>query len=125
MVRMGLSPSFGTQRRILESPNNPSMQIVKKDLRQESLRLKAEQAQQPQGYLAVNSTSEDSRRRKREKVWCEHCSISVTTRNPQSCYNKPKNPGPRWHRARFDNVPSPKENSETFSQEGQTNNEGV
>ena len=44
-----------------------SMDIIKKDLRQEALRLKAEQAQQPQGSLAINLTREDSRRRKREK----------------------------------------------------------
>ena len=55
MTRMGLSPSLGTQRRILDSRNNLSMEIVKKDLWQEILRLKAQQAQQPQGYLAVNS----------------------------------------------------------------------
>jgi len=45
------------------------MEIIKKDLRQEALRLKAEQARQPQGHLAVNLTREDSHRRKREKVW--------------------------------------------------------
>jgi len=41
MTRMGLSPSLGTQRRILDSRNNLSMEIVKKDLWQEILRLKA------------------------------------------------------------------------------------
>jgi len=125
MVRMGLSPSFGTQRRILESPNNPSMQIVKKDLRQESLRLKAEQAQQPQGHLVVNLTSEDIRRRKREKVWCEHYSRFVRTHTPQNSWNKPKNPDLRGHRSGWDNVPSAKENSETCAQERQTNNVGM
>ena len=44
------------------------MDIIKKDLRQEALRLKAVQAQQPQGPLAINLTSEDSRRRKRERL---------------------------------------------------------
>ena len=72
MTLMGLPPSFGTQRRILESRKDLSMDIIKKDLRQEALRLKAEQAQQPQGPLAINLTREDSRRRKREKVWYEH-----------------------------------------------------
>ena len=75
------------------------MDIIKKDLRQEALRLKAEQAQQLQGPLAINLTREDSRRRKREKVWCEHCSRFVTTHTPQSCWNKPGNPGLRRHRA--------------------------
>jgi len=89
MTLMGLPPSFGTQRRILESRKDLSMEIIKKDLRQKALRLKAEQAQQPQGHLAVNLTREDSRRRKREKVWCEHCSRFVTTHTPQSCWNKP------------------------------------
>jgi hypothetical protein len=69
MTLMGLPPSFGTKRRILESRKDLSMDIVKKDLRQEALRLKAEQAQQLQGHLAVNLTREDSRRRKQEKVW--------------------------------------------------------
>ena len=78
MTLMGLPPSFGTQRRILESRKDLSMDIIKKDLLQEALRLKAEQAQQPQGPLAINLTREDSRRRKREKVWCEHCSRFVT-----------------------------------------------
>jgi len=32
------------------------MEIIKKDMRKEALRRKAEQAQQPQGYLAVNLT---------------------------------------------------------------------
>jgi len=101
------------------------MKIVKKNLRQEALRLKADQAQQPRGHLTVNLPREDSRRRKREKVWCEHCSRFVTTHTPQTCWNKPGNPDPRQHRARFDNVPSAKENSETFAQERQTNNEGM
>jgi hypothetical protein len=68
MTLMGLPPSFGTQRRILESRKDLSMEIIKKDLRQEASRLKSQQAQQPQGHLVVNLTREDSRRRKREKV---------------------------------------------------------
>ena len=68
MTLMGLLPSFGSQIRLLESRKDLSMDIIKKDLRQEALRLKAEQAQQPQGALAINLTREDSRRRKREKV---------------------------------------------------------
>jgi len=43
------------------------MEIFKKDLRQEALRLKAEQTQQLQGNLAINVTREDRRRRRREK----------------------------------------------------------
>jgi hypothetical protein len=43
------------------------MEINKKDLRQEALRLKAEQAQQPQGHLAVNLTKEDRRRPNEKK----------------------------------------------------------
>jgi hypothetical protein len=70
MTLMGLPLFFGTQRRILESRKDISMEIIKKDLWQEALRLKAEQAQQPQGHLSVNLTREDSRPRKREKVWC-------------------------------------------------------
>jgi len=35
MTLMGLPPSFGTQRRILESRKDLSMDIIKKDLRQE------------------------------------------------------------------------------------------
>jgi hypothetical protein len=101
------------------------MEIIKKDLRGEALRLKAEQAQQPQGHVAVNLTREDSRRGKREKVWCELCSRFVTTHTPQSCWNKPGNPDSRRHRACFDKVSSAKENSETFAQERQTNNEGM
>ena len=46
-----------------------TLEIIKKDLRPEALRLKAEQAQQPQGHVALNLTREDSRRRKQEKVW--------------------------------------------------------
>ena len=61
MTLMGLPPFFGTQIRILESRKDLSMEIIKKDLRQEALRVKAEQAQQPQGHLAVNLTREDSR----------------------------------------------------------------
>jgi hypothetical protein len=83
MTLMGLRPSFGTQGRILESRKDLSMEIVKKNLRQEALRLmeivkknlrqealrlKAEQVQQPQGHVAVNLTRENSRRREREKV---------------------------------------------------------
>jgi hypothetical protein len=67
MTLMGLPPYFETEGRILESRKDLSMEIIKKDLRQEALRLKDEQAQQPQGHLAVNLTREDSRRRKREK----------------------------------------------------------
>ena len=52
MTLIGLPPSFGTQKRILES-----------------LRLNAEQVQQVQGHLVVNLVREDSRRRKRKKVW--------------------------------------------------------
>jgi hypothetical protein len=44
MTIMCLLPSFGTQRRILESRKDLSMEMIKKDLRQEALRLKAEQA---------------------------------------------------------------------------------
>jgi len=47
MTLMGLPPSFETQRRILESRKDLPMEIFKKELRRESLRLKAEQAQQP------------------------------------------------------------------------------
>jgi hypothetical protein len=61
MTLMGLPPSFGTQRRILESRKDLSMEIIKKDLQQEALRLKTEQSQQPQGHVAVNLTREDSR----------------------------------------------------------------
>jgi hypothetical protein len=43
MTLMGLPPSFGTQRRILKSRKDLSMDIIKKDLRQEALRLKTEQ----------------------------------------------------------------------------------
>jgi hypothetical protein len=57
------------------------MEIIKKDLRQEALRLKAEQAQQSQEHLAVNLTRQDSRRRKGQKVWCKHCSSFVRTHN--------------------------------------------
>jgi hypothetical protein len=56
MTLMGLRPSFWTQRKTLESRKHLSMEIIKKDLRQETSRLKAEQAQQPQGHLAVNFT---------------------------------------------------------------------
>jgi hypothetical protein len=49
MTLMGLPPSFGTQRRILESRKDLSMEIIKKNLRQEALRFQAQQAQQPQG----------------------------------------------------------------------------
>jgi len=62
---MGLPPSFGTQRRILESRKDLSMDIIKKDhVRQEALRLKAEQDQQLQERLAAYLTREESRRRK-------------------------------------------------------------
>jgi hypothetical protein len=81
------------------------MEIIKKDLRQEVLRLKAQQAEQPQGHVAVNLTREDSRRRKRGKIWRDHCSRFVTTHTPQTCWNKPGNHDPRRHRPRFDNVP--------------------
>jgi len=101
------------------------MEIIKKVLRQEASRLKAKQAQQPQGHVAVNLTRECTRRRKREKVWCEHCSRFVTIHTPQGCWKKPGNPDLRRHRARFDNVPSSKENSETFAQEQQTNTKGM
>jgi hypothetical protein len=36
MTLMGLPPSFGTQRRICESRKDLSMDIIKKDLRQEA-----------------------------------------------------------------------------------------
>jgi hypothetical protein len=101
------------------------MEIIKKDLWQQALRIQAEQAQQPQGHLVVNLTKEDSRRRKREKVWCEHCSRFVTTHTAHSCWNKPGNPDPRRDRARLDNVPSSKEDSESCAQERQTNNESM
>jgi hypothetical protein len=77
MTLMSL-PSFGTQRRILESRKDLSIKIIKKDLRQEALRFKTVQAQQPQAHLVVNLTREDSRRRKREKVWFEHWLRFVT-----------------------------------------------
>ena len=44
MTLMGLPPSFGNQRRILESQKNFPMEIIRKDLRQEALRLKTEEA---------------------------------------------------------------------------------
>jgi hypothetical protein len=44
MTLMGLPPSFGTQRSILESRKGLSIKIVKTDLRKEALGLKAEQA---------------------------------------------------------------------------------
>jgi len=56
MTFIGLPPSFGTQRRILKSRKELSMEIINKNLRQEALRLKAEQAHQPRGHLAVNLT---------------------------------------------------------------------
>jgi len=49
----------------------------------------------------------------------------VTTHIPQSCWDKSGNPDSRWHRACFDNVLLAKENSETFAQERQRNNEGL
>jgi hypothetical protein len=101
------------------------LEIIKTDLRQETLSLKAEQAQQIQGHFAVNLARKDSRRCKRGKVWCEHCSRFVTTHTPQSCWSKPGNPDPRRNRAGFDNVASAKENSEAFAQERQTHNEGM
>jgi len=44
MTLMGLPPSFGNQRRILESQKNFPMEIIRKNLRQEALRLKTEEA---------------------------------------------------------------------------------
>ena len=79
MTLMGLPLSLEIQRRILESRKVLSMEIIKRDLRQEALRLKADQAQQTQGPLPINLTREDSRQRKREKVLCELCSRFVTT----------------------------------------------
>ena len=61
MTLMGLTPCFGTQRRILESDKDLSIDILKKDLLQEVFRFKIEQAQQPQGHLSSNLTREDSR----------------------------------------------------------------
>ena len=87
MTLMGLFPSFEAQRRILESWKDLSMEIIKIYLLQEALRLRAEQAQRPQENLAVNLTWEYSRQRKREKVWCEHCSRFETTHTPQSCWD--------------------------------------
>jgi hypothetical protein len=95
------------------------MEIIKKDLRQEAFRLKVEQAQQPQGHLVVILTREDSRKL---SSGYPHCSTFVTTHTFQSCWNKPGNPDPRQSCARFDNVPSWKENSEIFAPERQTNN---
>jgi len=43
----------------------------------------------------------------------------------KSCWNEPGNPDSRRHRTRLDNVPSAKENPESFAQERQTNNEGM
>jgi hypothetical protein len=102
---MSLPLSFGTQGRILESRKDLSKDIIKKTQRREALRLKAEKAQQPEGYLAV-----------------EHCSRFVTAHTFQNCWNPPRNPNPRRSRARFDNAPSVRENSETFTQDRQTNN---
>jgi hypothetical protein len=44
MALMGLPSFFGTQRRILESRKDLPMEIIKRDMGQEALRLKAEQA---------------------------------------------------------------------------------
>jgi len=65
MTLMGLPPSFGPKKNSGIS-KDLAMEIIKKDLQQEALRLKAEQAQQPQGHLVFNLTREDSRRSKRE-----------------------------------------------------------
>jgi len=41
----------------------------------------------------------------------------MTTQTPQSWWNKPGNLDFRWLRSQFDNTPSAKEDSETFTQE--------
>jgi len=55
----GSSSIFRDPRRILESRKDLSMMVIKKDLWQEALRLKTEQAQQLQWHLAVKSTVQD------------------------------------------------------------------
>jgi hypothetical protein len=120
---MGLPPISGTQINIPYSLKGLFMESIKKDLRQEALKLKAEQAQPQQEHLVVNPNREDSLRCKREKVWFEHHSRFVITHTPQSCLNKPGNLDPRRTRARFDGFPSAKKNAKNFAQERQTNNE--
>ena len=41
MTLIGLPPSFGTKRRILESRKDIAIKIIKKDMPQEAFRLKA------------------------------------------------------------------------------------
>jgi hypothetical protein len=53
-----------TKGRILNSRKDLSMKIIKKELWQKALRLKAKQTQQPQGHVALNLTREDIRRHK-------------------------------------------------------------
>jgi len=117
MTLMGLPPSFGTQRRILESRKDLSMDIIKKYLRQEALRLKAEQAQQLQGNLAVNLTRRQTSAQTRRRLVRALLKVCDNTHSLE-LLEQPGNPDPRRHRARFDNVPSAKENSKTFAKNG-------
>lgn len=61
-------PCLGTQRIILKRQNNLSMEIAGKDLRQEALRVKTEQAQVPQEHAVANTTKENSLPMKPEEV---------------------------------------------------------
>jgi hypothetical protein len=84
MTVIGLPPSFGAQRRILEYHKDLSIEIIRKNLLEEALRLKGDKTRQLQGHVPLNVIREDSRQRKREKVWCEHCSRFLTRSTPQS-----------------------------------------
>jgi hypothetical protein len=68
------------------------MDSLKRDLRQEALRLRAEAARLDAGQLAQVNFSKTSLKRKRDPEWCRYCEKSVTNHREMFCWNNPKNP---------------------------------
>jgi gag-polypeptide of LTR copia-type len=110
MILMGLPQAFDTQRRIIEARPELKLEDVKRDLRQEALRLRAQEAHaQMLGMQGMFGTSpmpghsivhlSQSQTRKRERKWCPHCKSNVY-HDPPECWELPQNAAKRKRRGR-------------------------
>jgi hypothetical protein len=113
MILMGLPTAFDTQRRIIEARAELKLDDVKKDLRQEALRLRAQLAHahmfgnsmsniiapksrsdSQDAAITANYSNFDRNGRKRERQLCPHCKKFVMHR-PENCWDLPENAGKR------------------------------
>jgi hypothetical protein len=110
MILMGLPQAFDTQRRIIEARPELKLEDVKRDLRQEALRLRAQEAHSHMLGIhnilgATNPTSPavahltKSHGRQRERQWCPNCK-QKGFHLPEDCWDLPQNAAKRKKRVR-------------------------